>query len=105
MADKIRRRVPWFKLFLICLVPVFTFKDAAVNLFSPRLPTPDQRRVLGQQEQVRLQLSNNLQAILCQQLLPRARGRGRVPAVETLVVNTRVAERIRDPQLVAELHV
>ena len=54
MADKIRRRVPWFKLFLICLVPVFTFKDAAVNLFSPRLPTPDQRRVMGQQEQVRL---------------------------------------------------
>jgi twitching motility protein PilT len=38
-----------------------------------------------------------------QRLLPRARGRGRVPAVEVLVVNARVAERILDASRVHEL--
>ncbi|HEX9504661.1 MAG TPA: type IV pili twitching motility protein PilT, partial [Acidimicrobiia bacterium] len=34
---------------------------------------------------------------------PRAGGRGRVPAVEILVVNARVAERIADPERLVEL--
>jgi twitching motility protein PilT len=38
----------------------------------------------GQQEQVRLQLSNNLQAILCQQLIPRANQPGRVCCLEIM---------------------
>jgi len=36
----------------------------------------------GQQEQIRLQLSNNLQAVLCQQLLPRHNQPGRICAQE-----------------------
>ncbi len=55
MADKkIRSRVPWIRLFLIVLVPVFTFKDAAVNLFAPRPPTKEQRRIATYEEQVHL---------------------------------------------------
>ena len=51
---KLRKRVPWVTLFLIVLVPVFTFKDAAVNLFAPRPPNRAQRRQADQNEQVRL---------------------------------------------------
>jgi hypothetical protein len=55
MADKkLRKRVPWFKLFLIVLVPVFTFKDAAVNLIAPRAPTHEQRLQMDFVEQVRM---------------------------------------------------
>jgi twitching motility protein PilT len=44
-----------------------------------------------------------LRGIVSQRLLPRAGGRGRVPAVEVLVVNSRVAERIAQPDRLAEL--
>jgi hypothetical protein len=55
MADKsVRSRVPWFKLLLILLVPVFTFKDAAVNLLAPRPPTREQRLQATFEEQVHL---------------------------------------------------
>lgn len=55
MAEKnLRSRVPWLKLFLIVLVPVFTFKDAAVNLFAPRPPTREQRLQADMNEQVQL---------------------------------------------------
>lgn len=54
MANKIRSRVPWFKLFLIVLVPVFTFKDAAMNLIAPRPPTKEQRHAMQMDEQVHL---------------------------------------------------
>lgn len=54
MAQKIRSRVPWLKLFLIVLVPVFTFKDAAVNLFAPRPPNREQRLKASIEEQVHL---------------------------------------------------
>jgi twitching motility protein PilT len=37
--------------------------------------------------------------VVSQRLLPRAGGRGRVPAVEILVVNTRVRERIEENRL------
>jgi twitching motility protein PilT len=55
------------------------------------------------QRQARVLLAASLRGIVAQRLLPRARGRGRVPAVEVLVVNSRVAERIVDPSLTAEL--
>ncbi len=55
-----------------------------------------------QQQPVRATLAGMLQGVVSQQLLPRARGRGRVPAVEVLVTNARVAERIADDRL-AEL--
>jgi twitching motility protein PilT len=47
-----------------------------------------------QQQQVRVSLSSGLRGILSQRLLPRANGRGRVPAVEVLVNTGRVQERI-----------
>ena len=40
---------------------------------------------------------------ISQRLLPRAGGRGRVPAVEVLIVNSRVSERIAEPDRLGEL--
>lgn len=56
-----------------------------------------------QQRQARASLSFGLRGIISQRLLPRAGGRGRVPAVEVLVVNSRVAERIAQPDRLTEL--
>ncbi|MBO4548591.1 MAG: type IV pilus twitching motility protein PilT [Abditibacteriota bacterium] len=49
-----------------------------------------------QQEQIRLMLSNSLQAILCQQLLPRASGKGRIAAMEILLGTPAVRNLIRE---------
>jgi twitching motility protein PilT len=49
------------------------------------------------QRQVRLSLASTLRGVICQRLLPRADGGGRVPAVELMVVTGRVQERILDP--------
>jgi twitching motility protein PilT len=46
--------------------------------------------------QIRGLLSRALRGIVCQRLLPRAGGRGRVPAVEVLVVNNGAAEALGD---------
>ncbi len=48
-----------------------------------------------QQAQVRQQLALALHAIVCQQLVPRADGRGRVPAAEVLIANLAVRQHIR----------
>ena len=56
-----------------------------------------------QQRQARSSLSAGLRGVVSQRLLPRAGGRGRVPAVEVLVVNSRVAERIAEPNRLGEL--
>ncbi|MGH7326783.1 MAG: type IV pilus twitching motility protein PilT [Polyangiaceae bacterium] len=48
------------------------------------------------QEQVRGQLANCLRAVLAQRLLPRARGSGRLPAIELLRVNHAVAALLRE---------
>ena len=48
-----------------------------------------------QQGQVRQQLALALNAVVCQQLVPRADGRGRVPAVEVLLANPAVRQHIR----------
>lgn len=49
-----------------------------------------------QQAQIRTQLSFSLQAVFCQQLLPRSGGKGRVLASEVLIANTAVRSLIRD---------
>ena len=50
----------------------------------------------GQQEQIRVQLSNNLVAIISQQLLPRAQGKGRVPANEIMLASPAIRNLIRE---------
>src|SRR5690606_35963123 len=50
----------------------------------------------AQQAQVRVQLANNLQAILTQQLVPRANGEGRVLAYEFLLATPAVRNPIRE---------
>lgn len=52
-----------------------------------------------QQDQVRTQLSMNLEGIVTQALLPKADGRGRVLAVEVLVPNAAIRHLIRDNKI------
>ncbi|NUL82080.1 MAG: type IV pilus twitching motility protein PilT [Armatimonadetes bacterium] len=59
--------------------------DRMVDVFPP-----------GQQEQIRIQLANNLQAIISQQLLPRAGQPGRVPAIEVMTATPAVRNLIRE---------
>ncbi|MGH2710928.1 MAG: type IV pilus twitching motility protein PilT [Actinomycetota bacterium] len=51
------------------------------------------------QRQVRVSLAASLRGVMSQRLLPRADGKGRVPAVEVLINTGRVAERILNPEL------
>jgi len=62
-----------------------------------------------QQQEIRSLLSTALTAIVCLRLVPRADGRGRVPAAEVLINSAAVAENIRSlekslniPDLIAE---
>jgi twitching motility protein PilT len=59
--------------------------DRIVDVFPPH-----------QQPQIRTQLSYVLEAILCQQLIPRAGGIGRVPAIEILIATPAVRNLIRE---------
>jgi twitching motility protein PilT len=56
-----------------------------------------------QQVQVRLQLGGILRGVISQRLLPRADGKGMIPAVEILVSTARVRELIEDPQRTREI--
>ena len=56
-----------------------------------------------QQKQVRLQLGSILRAVISQRLVPRADGRGRVPALEVLVSTARVRECIGDKDRTKEI--
>lgn len=51
---------------------------------------------VNQQEQIRIQLSGNLMAVLSQALCPLATGRGRVAAYEFMVVTPAIANLIRE---------
>jgi twitching motility protein PilT len=62
-----------------------TTVDRIVDSFPP-----------GQQEQIRLQLSNNLQAVVCQQLVPRANGPGRVCSQEIMLATPAIRNLIRE---------
>ena len=53
----------------------------------------------NQQSQVRTQLSLVLEGVVVQQLLPRADGRGRVPALEIMVPNAAIRSNIREDNL------
>jgi twitching motility protein PilT len=59
--------------------------DRIIDVFPP-----------GQQEQIRVQLSNNIVAICAQQLLPRASGPGRVPVNEIMVASPAIRNLIRE---------
>jgi twitching motility protein PilT len=49
-----------------------------------------------QQQQIRVQLAAALQAVVCQQLLPRMRNRGRAVACEVLIATPAVRNMIRE---------
>ncbi|WP_248353397.1 type IV pilus twitching motility protein PilT [Anaeromyxobacter oryzae] len=57
-----------------------------------------------QQKQVRLQLSSVLRAVISQRLVPRADGKGRVPAIEVLLATGRVRELIEDKDRTKEIN-
>ena len=59
--------------------------DRVIDVFPPH-----------QQEQIRMQLSLTLEAVLSQTLLPRIDVEGRVPAVEIMLSNTAVRNLIRE---------
>jgi twitching motility protein PilT len=59
--------------------------DRIVDVFPP-----------GQQEQIRIQLSNNLEAVLSQQLLARAGTPGRICAMEIMVASSAIRNLIRE---------
>lgn len=59
--------------------------DRMIDVFPPH-----------QQQQIRIQLSNVLEAVVSQQLLPEESGRGRIPAFEVLQVNHAVRNLIRE---------
>ena len=56
-----------------------------------------------QQKQVRLQLTAILKAVISQRLVPRADGKGRVPALEVLVSTAYVRELIADKDRTKEI--
>lgn len=59
--------------------------DRIIDVFPPH-----------QQQQIRVQLSNVLEAIISQQLIPRPDGNGRVAAFEVLHANTAIRNLIRE---------
>lgn len=59
--------------------------DRMVDVFPPE-----------QQEQIRFMLSNNLEAIICQQLVPKAGMPGRVCAMEIMVASSAVRNLVRE---------
>ncbi len=56
-----------------------------------------------EQNAIRLQLASILTAIVSQRLLPRADGRGMIPAVEVLINTPRVRDMIADPSRTHEI--
>lgn len=57
-----------------------------------------------QQREVRSSFAGALKGIVCQRLVPRVDGKGRVPAVEVLVATGRVYDRIIDPEATVDIH-
>jgi len=56
-----------------------------------------------QQPQIRRQLAGILKGVVSQRLVPRADGRGRVPAVEVLLGTARIRDCIDDPEKTKEI--
>jgi len=59
--------------------------DRMIDVFPPE-----------QQEQIRIQVSNNLLAVLSQQLLPRAGQPGRIAAIEVMVATAAIRNLVRE---------
>ena len=59
--------------------------DRVIDVFPPH-----------QQQQIRVQLANVLEAVVSQQLIPRADGRGRVAAFEVLHANLAIRNLVRE---------
>ena len=57
-----------------------------------------------QQKQVRMQLASVIRAIISMRLVPRADGKGRVPAVEIMIATQTVREAIIDPEKTRRIH-
>jgi len=57
-----------------------------------------------QQKQVRLQLSTVVKSVISQRLVPRADGKGRVPALEVLISTSRIRELISDKERTKEIN-
>jgi len=57
-----------------------------------------------QQKQIRLQLGAVLKGIIAQRLIPRADGKGRVPAVEVCIATATVRECVVDPDKTRKLN-
>lgn len=51
---------------------------------------------LHQQKQVRIMLAGSLKGVISQRLLPRADGKGRVPAVEVMLMTKRIRDLVLD---------
>jgi twitching motility protein PilT len=51
-----------------------------------------------QHDEVRLSIASNLRAVVCQRLIPRRDGAGRVPAVEVMVSTPTIREFILNPE-------
>ena len=62
--------------------------DRIVDVFPPH-----------QQQQIRVQLASVIQAIISQQLLPKANGEGRVAAFETMVATPAIRNLIREEKI------
>lgn len=62
--------------------------DRIIDVFPPH-----------QQQQIRVQLSLTLQAVVSQQLLVRSDGMGRVPAVEVMIANPAIRNLIREGKI------
>ena len=56
-----------------------------------------------QHNQVRYQLAQVLKAIISQRLMPRADGKGRVPAVEVLLATSRIRDLVAQPERTKEI--
>ncbi|MEW6488016.1 MAG: type IV pilus twitching motility protein PilT [Thermodesulfobacteriota bacterium] len=56
-----------------------------------------------QQKQVRMQLASIIKGIVSQRLVPRADGKGRVPAVEVMVATARIRECVEVPEKTKEI--
>jgi twitching motility protein PilT len=56
-----------------------------------------------QQRQIRLQLSAVIKGVVSQRLVPRADGKGRVPAIEVMVATARTRELVDDKEKTKQL--
>jgi len=57
-----------------------------------------------QQNQIRVALAGALKGTICQRLVPRSNGGGRVAALEVMVVNGRLQQCIIDPNKTSDIH-